>query len=122
MERIAPENQDAFDTTTASLADKPVAPASRFTLKNLADVDPMTEYREAAKKMAVGQLYDGLTLVEARMMARAIEEAHGERTSSTETDGDFKRVLRVEQRPLTPRKPKTAKKAAEPKPKAGKNV
>ncbi len=108
--------------------DATVAPASRFTLKNLADVDPMTEYREAAKLMAVGQLYDKLTLPEARMMARAIEMEFEPRTASIERTGDETfRVLRVAQRPeRKPRKteanpdPKAAKKTAEPKAKVPK--
>ena len=95
------EDQKAFDTTTASLA---TAKPSRFTIKNLADVDPMTEFREAAAKLAVGQLYEGLSVADATCMARAIAEIHGPRTASTETVDGARRVTRVEPRPERVRK------------------
>lgn len=86
--------------------DMPETPASRFTLLNAADVDPMTEYRRAAEAMPIGGCYD-LPTAEVMKMTRAIIKAYGPRTTSVKRLGAGQwRVTRCEQRPAKERKPR----------------
>jgi hypothetical protein len=120
MERIAPENQDAFDTTTASLAPKPV---NRYQLQSLSDVDPMKEFLDMAKAMAVDQFYGKMSKEDAAKMVKAIKATYSETEYRTETHPDGIRVIRCAPRTVKSRAAKTpAKKAAEPKQKAAKNA
>ena len=96
------------DTTPVTPAEKP---ASRFTLLKADALDPMKEYRDAASIMEIGDGYN-LMPKEAVLMAKAIVALYGDRTVRVETYGAGKRVIRVAARPLVPRKPRTAKKAA----------
>lgn len=101
------ETEQAFDTTTASLAEKP---ASRFTLQHLSEVDEVKEYREAAEKMLLVDHFYDLAPADVHKMVKALETKWGPRTASVKTmKSGLKRVRRVAERPLVPRKPKAAK-------------
>lgn len=96
-------------------------PETRFKIQKLADIDEMKEYRDTAALMEIDTLVDGLQNGDASKLARAITDAYGERTVRVETTKDgFKRVIRVEQRGLKPRKAKAVKVTAPAKKKADK--
>ncbi len=63
---------------------------------------------EFAKQMEVGDSYLCATKKEAGILRRAIEDAHGERTSTERNLSDGIRVWRIQQRPaiVRQRKPK----------------
>lgn len=77
---------------------------SRFKIQNLADIDELKEYRETAELMQVGQVVTDLSTFDALRLAKAICDKHGNRTCRVETKGGLKRVIRIEQRQLRPRK------------------